>query len=106
MKRRYGRCMGKNEFKRTKKTSILDDDGRGEVPVFDCPKYVEKRLLGMNKKELEEHFRGIGVREAYAIIFFEVDEELAKENLPQKNGLKEYLIPTGTKIEIDYWIKL
>lgn len=104
--KRFARCMGKDEFKETKRNGIINDHGRGEVPVFDYPEHVEKRILGMGKKKLREYFRGIGVRETYAIMVFGIDEKLAEENLWQKNGLKEYLIPEGTEVEIEYWIKL
>ncbi|MCD6398563.1 MAG: hypothetical protein J7L08_01455 [Candidatus Aenigmarchaeota archaeon] len=103
---RLGRCMGKDEFKETKRTGELNDYGREEgVPCFECPSYIEKKLVEGKGKENREFFRKIGVRNPYGIIIFDAQEEEAKRNLRQKNGLTEYLLSQGTPIDIKYCIK-
>lgn len=99
---RYGRCMSKQEAKKLRRTSELYDHGSGLVPVFDSPKTVEDGLKGMNKDQLRNYFRRIGVRSPQTVVFFEVNDSIDGiiGPIPQKNGLREYKIPEGTKVDV------
>lgn len=107
IKMRLGRCMSKRELRRLRREMELYDDGSGYVPVFDCPRHVEEKLRGMRRGDLRDYFRRIGVRCADVVVFFEVADsvELLKSSW-QKNGLQEYKVPEGTKVEIYDLIRL
>lgn len=96
---RYGRCMSKQESKELKKTRKLHDSSGNLIPVFDSPRSIENKLRGMSMDQLKNHFRKIGVRNAQIVAFFDVSENRGIVGpIPQKNGLREYKIPEGTRV--------
>lgn len=97
----YGRCMSKQEARELKRTMRLYDHGNGLVPVFDSPKNIEDRLRSMSKDRLRNYFRNIGIRNPQTVVFFEADSiDGVIGPIPQTNGLREYKIPEGTKVNI------
>jgi len=102
MKMMVGRCMSKSEANTLAKTGTLDTS-ESFVPVFDANRCVEDRLNGMKKDERKNYFHKIGVRCMQRIIFFDVDPNTNIIGpVPQKNGLREYKIPSGTHVDIKY----
>lgn len=98
---KYGRCMSKEDARGLKRTGILMDHGSGSVPVFDSPGYVEKRIMGMGRDRLKNYFRDIGVRDANTVVFFETNlRDGIVGPIGQKNGLREYKIPAGTRVNV------
>ena len=104
---RYGRCMSKQEAKDLKKTMKLQDCIGNLIPVFDSSKAVESRLKNMDVDRLKNYFRMIGVRNPSIVAFFDIPNSgMIVGPIPQKNGLREYKIPEGTRINGCDLIKL
>lgn len=104
---RYGRRMSKQDAEELKRTMKLYDHWSGLVPVFDSPRSVENMLRYMSKDQLRNYFKRIGVRNPEMIVFFEADS--ASEiigPIPQKNGLREYKLPEGTRVNVFDSIRL
>jgi hypothetical protein len=99
IKMRYGRCMSKNEMRQLQRTGELDEGSGGLVPVFDSPRHVEEQMSGMSKDGLRRQFREIGVRNPYAVAFFETDAS-AVGPIPQRNGLREFKLPSATPVRV------
>jgi len=80
-------------------TRKLDYSDDGLIPVFDSPRALEDRLRKMNKDQLRTYFRRIGVRTPQMVAFFDIskDGEIIGP-IPQTNGLNEYKIPQGTRV--------
>ena len=97
---RYGRCMSKKDALNLKKSGILLDSDSGYVSVFDCPRFIEKKLEKMGGSEIKNYFRFIGVRCTERVVLFDVNISTDKIVGPiaQRNGLREYKIPEGTKV--------
>jgi len=97
---RYGRCVSKQEAKELKQTMELCDHSGGLVPVFDSPKTIENRLRNMSHDQLRNYFRRIGVRSPQMVLFFDIDNtDGIVGPIPQTNGLREYKVSQGTKIQ-------
>jgi len=97
---RYGRCMSKQRAKKLKKTGILEDSGGGLIPVFDSHKALEDRLRRMSGDQLRNYFKSIGVRNPQMVAFFDISENKGMVGpIPQTNGLREYKIPQGTRVD-------
>ena len=105
---RYGRCMSKQEARELRRTMELYDHGSGLVPVFDSQRTVEERLRNMKKDQLKNYFRRIGVRSPQVVVFFEVPNSIdgIVGPIPQTNGLREYKIPEGTRVNVYDSIRL
>ena len=101
--RRYGRCMSRKDYRALEKTGLLHDDGGQVVPVFDAPDNVVARLSSWDECGRRNYFRRIGVRSPEVVAFFRVDiadlEGRIVGPIPQSNGLLEYKLPTGIRVE-------
>lgn len=97
----YGRAMGKKEFESVFNSKRLHGN-KDLVPVFDCPKHIEEKIIKMNKDERKNFFKKIGVKDSSIILIFETRTKPinAKTPIPQTNGLNEYKFINGTSIEI------
>jgi len=104
---RYGRCMSKQEAKNLKKTGKLEDSEGSLIPVFDSRRALEDRLRKMSGDQLKNYFRSIGVRNPQMVAFFDISEnERIVGPIPQTNGLREYKIPQGTRVNEYSLIKI
>ena len=104
---RYGRCMSKQEAKELKRTMELHDSAGNLIPVFDSPKSIESRLRSMSMDQLRNYFRRIGVRNPQTVVFFDISGNKGIVGpIPQSNGLREYKIPEGTKVNEYNLIKI
>jgi hypothetical protein len=103
----YGRCLSKQEAKDLRKNGQLNDSDNSLIPIFNAPEYIQKKLNGMKRDQLKNYFRRIGVRQADTVIFFGMEPNLIEVGpVPQKNGLNEYKVPSGTPVSTLYQIKL
>ncbi len=96
--------MSKEEYKEVIRTGQLQ--GSSFVPVFDSPEYVENKLRSMTKDRLKNYFRSIGVRSPDVIAFFDIACTDIIGPIPQKNGLREYKVAEGTKVNVYSSIRL
>ena len=98
MHKTFGRCLSKEEAGEIRQNHALVG-ASGLVPVFDCPTTIKDRLAIMNRDRRRGIFRSIGVRDPKTIILFEIEEDQAIGPIPQKNGLMEYKVPSGTPVQ-------
>lgn len=102
--RYYGRCMGKKEYKLTKKKGVLIGVGKkvGDlIAVFDAYRSVRSNIRRMSKDKIKNFFGIIGVKGYYCVLFFKTNiKPVNEKGVCQSNGLIEYKFPYGTRIEI------